>query len=665
MKALSDTQASRARQPGHAQIGVCWLHLGAWLAVAAVNTAAIAAFVPWPKSGYATRLTHHFFDVGHSLALGGASLALVAAWMRWGSRRRIWTYAVVLLVAAVLGFAVLKEDLAGATRKLNNDEGSDAYLILLILFCALLVLATGLLGRWLARPKARWFALGLGCLGAFANHLVSPNAYHGLHFWLAWLSAILMATALTGVPLPYTPTLRRARNAAVVAAAIVASLSIGLWPSNTVVIELFRSPGSILTPYLARLHFKDIKADASAIVDPTWFEGRLNVSPIQPSAAITPTEDLIVIVISIDAVRADILDHDEWASHMPTFQALRSESSDFSLARSTGSQTVYTLSTMFSGKHFSQMYWSRRDENALTGEFWPWEDKTPRLGELLQEHGVKTMTMASASWLTSDAGVVRGFDSERRIRANTNRAHNMPDAGNLMFPAIAKLKQHEGGPLFLFMHFMDPHAPYNLGGRARTPLGRYAKEIGVVGKQIHKLIEMLKDTGRWNNTVLVVTSDHGEAFGEHNTQHHATTLYEELLRVPLIIYAPGIAPQVIDEPVSTIDIGPTVLDLFGIDTPGSSMGQSLVPLLKGKDAHLTRPIVAEGRLKQALVTREGIKAIRDLRKGTLEAYDLTKDPLELENIFWTESGKAALNQLRVFFDVHTYRDGGYKVPYRK
>src|SRR5690606_29555281 len=118
-------------------------------------------------------------------------------------------------------------------------------------------------------------------------------------------------------------------------------------------------------------------------------------------------------------------------------------------------------------------------------------------------------------------------------------------------------------------------------------------------------------------------------------------VYEEQVRVPMIVVGPGVAPRTIDEPVSLIDVGPTVLDLFGEATPGHVMGQSLVPLLAGRDVELSRPIVVDaGRRKQALIGRDGWKVIRNIRQRTTEAYDLGADPGELTNLVDTRPDEA-------------------------
>ncbi len=168
---------------------------------------------------------------------------------------------------------------------------------------------------------------------------------------------------------------------------------------------------------------------------------------------------------------------------------------------------------------------------------------------------------------------------------------------------------------------------------------------------------------RW---ALFVSADHGEAFGEHQSSGHAMTLYEELLHVPLLARSPLFPPREIDERVGLVDLAPTILDLFGVATPASFNGQSLVPALSGGASSFTRPLIAEGRLRRSLTQPDGFKVIDDPLRKVVEAYDLVADPGETRNLFDADSARAdpALATLRAFFSVHTRSDAGYVVPYR-
>jgi arylsulfatase A-like enzyme len=119
--------------------------------------------------------------------------------------------------------------------------------------------------------------------------------------------------------------------------------------------------------------------------------------------------------------------------------------------------------------------------------------------------------------------------------------------------------------------------------------------------------------------------------------------------------------------VTLLDIGPTLLELFGEPTPPAFMGQSLVRLLKGEPETLTRPLAADsGRLIQALVFDDNYKIIRNNRSHTVELYDLNVDPGEKRNIFDTApDAQQRLAALDALFEANAHRQPGYKAPYRK
>jgi len=193
-------------------------------------------------------------------------------------------------------------------------------------------------------------------------------------------------------------------------------------------------------------------------------------------------------------------------------------------------------------------------------------------------------------------------------------------------------------------------------------------ELALIDQQIARLRRRLEKPDFSRRTLLIVSADHGEAFGEHGMNYHARSVYDELLRVPLLMALPGLAARDIRTEVSLMDLGPTVLDLFGIATPGDLMGQSLVPLLMNRPFVPRRPIVADsGRRIQALVFPDGVKAIRDLYRNTVEVYDLKRDPGELTDLSGDPRfpSRRYSEGLATFFDRYTLRRPGWEPPWRK
>jgi hypothetical protein len=288
-------------------------------------------------------------------------------------------------------------------------------------------------------------------------------------------------------------------------------------------------------------------------------------------------------------------------------------------------------------------------------------DQAPRFPELLQAHGVTTVSFASVNFLASDYGVVRGFDEETVIPKDRRHAR----AKEMIDPLVNRLLRAGPEPLFLFTHLTEPHFPYDRGGTDGTVWERYLQEINVADAQISRVVRVLADRFRGRG-YLIVSSDHGEAFGDHDTTFHTKTLYQELLHVPLFVEGPGVVPRSVSERVSLLDIAPTILELFGVETPGAMVGESLMPILTGGPLGLLeRPIIAEGRLRRALF-RGSTKVIEDSRRKHVEAYDLATDPHELDNVFdeHPPDSDLAVATLRAFLRIREAAGPGYRTPYK-
>jgi arylsulfatase A-like enzyme len=363
-------------------------------------------------------------------------------------------------------------------------------------------------------------------------------------------------------------------------------------------------------------------------------------------------------MITIDAVRADAVLG--LGAQYPAFASLERTGATFLRATSAGSQTSVALSALFSGRYFSQLEWRRHGIGTMRF-LYPAGDEAPRFPELLVAKGVRTASFCSLNFLAGEYGVLRGFSEESIIPGGREHAY----AKQVIDPLIDRLGRAGPEPLFAYAHLMEPHAPYDRGGTQGSNRERYQSEIGIAAAEIGRVMRLLSQRFA-DRAVLIVSSDHGEAFGEHDTFYHTKTVYEELLHVPLFIQGPKIKARRVDRRVTLVDLGPTILDLFGVETPSGFMGQSLVPLLRGRDVKLDRPILAEGRLRRALYMENGLKIIEDERRKTVEVYDLARDPGESTNLFDTERQRSApgLAALRRFFDVHAFAKPGYRTPYK-
>ncbi|NLF24256.1 MAG: sulfatase-like hydrolase/transferase [Deltaproteobacteria bacterium] len=242
-------------------------------------------------------------------------------------------------------------------------------------------------------------------------------------------------------------------------------------------------------------------------------------------------------------------------------------------------------------------------------------------------------------------GVVRGFDSytyfDRAPAEKVNAA---------AFKLIRSLKQG-AQPFFLYLHYMDPHNPYKppkeYAARYEGPLktveypprqvkfmSLYDGEIRYFDDHFGNLLSFLKQEGIYQDARIILASDHGEQFMEHGNQGHGYRLFNEELRVPLVIKGPGLKGH-IDLPVSLLDLYPTVFDLVGFDPPRPHQGYSLVSELEQRAEHGLLSEVHRNFSSKAYLSPQGHKLILDynLNLGLIPAAN---HPAELETV--TEPG---------------------------
>jgi arylsulfatase A-like enzyme len=187
-----------------------------------------------------------------------------------------------------------------------------------------------------------------------------------------------------------------------------------------------------------------------------------------------------------------------------------------------------------------------------------------------------------------------------------------------------------------WVHYLDPHAPrkkmapFDFGD---SDSDKYDTEVAFADREVGRLLDWMRDTGRLENTIVVLMADHGESFGEHGMVQHGNRPYDEQAHVPLVVWAPGLAPSRVATPVSTLDVAPTVL---------AYLGQPSIPGAEGIDLLgdvPARPIVTETPRNGVdvtffayAVTDGPWRLIYDVYGNTTELYDLDADPTELHNL---------------------------------
>jgi hypothetical protein len=636
-----------------------------WLG-AALITAVVFGFVradAHAKLRLGSRALLHLYDFGQSLVIGIAIVAVAAALSLWRRRPKLLGWGLAFVAAAAAGVVWLDEDLTGLASRLSGGRDSALPLYAVCAVAAQLVPLGALVARRLARGIWRWGPVALAAGLAVANHFVLPGDYPGMHLLCGALAATIASSALLG--LPWRPPVLLIRVLTGVAA-LAAGFAAFVPPPNAVGVRLRYTWSATLSASLPRVFFGRRGVGGGQQAAPV--EKQPSIPPSQPPLL---HEDAIVLYLSIDSLRADVMD-DSYADQLPSFHALRDQSTWFTVARSPGTQTAVTLTAVMTGTYFSQQYWTKKHvpEGGGVSALFAHQDRTVRFPTILAAAGIPTVQYAQAVWLLNEYGMTRGFSEERFIEPKAGKSTKGKwSTGNDILAAIeGRLRKHAGGPLFLFFHDLDPHAPFDLGEKkSGTIKKKWLSEVQLSDTRLGRLRKVLAETGLERRTVIILSADHGEAFSEHGTNFHGQNLYEEQVRVPLVIHVPGGQARRIDEPVTLVDLGPTVLDLLRQPTPGHFMGQSLVPYLRGDKPTLTRPIIAETRLKQSMVLPSGIKLIRDLREQTFEIYDLNADPNELDNLYddMGPDGDALMKKLEEFFAAHRIQRAGYTIPFRR
>jgi arylsulfatase A-like enzyme/tetratricopeptide (TPR) repeat protein len=260
------------------------------------------------------------------------------------------------------------------------------------------------------------------------------------------------------------------------------------------------------------------------------------------------------------------------------------------------------------------------------------------LPSMLQTKHYKTAAFVSSIVLDHRFGLSNGFDVyDDFIQYGSQDSHNPQNerlAEATTSAAINWIASNQQSPFFLFIHYYDPHARYHPPEPFLTKYSSnpYLGEIAYVDQQIGKILESLKSIR--NNTVILITADHGEGLGDHDELGHGLFLYDSTIHVPFVLAGPGIPSKQISQQVQLIDVAPTILELAGIQKPTEIDGRSLVPFFSGKSLGETSAIL-ETQYPLAIgwsplySARTSQWKIIDAPEP--EVYDLKNDPKEITN----------------------------------
>ena len=346
-----------------------------------------------------------------------------------------------------------------------------------------------------------------------------------------------------------------------------------------------------------------------------------------------------VLLLTLDTTRADhIGSYGHPYIQTPNIDRLATEGVRYDSAFTVVPITLPSHLSMMSGRYPS---WHGVRENG--GFYVPQEMTT--LAEILSAAGYDTAAFVGAFPLDSQSGLDQGFDlyddnypSRQDEHPRLRRFYDERPAKDVVLAANAWLDDRGQAPFFLWAHFFDPHQPFTPPSphRERYPDSAYAAEIASVDEAIGSLLGKLDAIGELDNTLVVLTADHGEGLGEHGEATHALLLYSSTLRVPLIVRDPkGPSGETVTAPVATLDIFSTVLDRLDLPIPEGNQGAPLP--IRQQDADLDRQIVSETLFGNVVYGWSPIYRLTTadevhIHGPSLRLYDRNDDPRELDDL---------------------------------
>jgi len=361
-----------------------------------------------------------------------------------------------------------------------------------------------------------------------------------------------------------------------------------------------------------------------------------------------------VILITLDTTRADRMGFlGSRRGLTPNLDALARQSAVFLRAYSQVPLTTPSHATILTGTY--------PQFNHVSDLGSPLEKDLPYLPEILRRHGYRTAAFVGSQVLdpksASAPGFDRGFDTYdapfHARRPGDDRYHSIERRGmEVVAQALGWLNRHPHGPFFLWLHFYDPHDPYDPPPpfKTRYASSPYDGEIAYVDSAVGRLLAALRTRGLYQDALLVVVADHGEAFGEHGELSHGLLLYDDTVHVPLLIKLPGERAHhlAVESRVGLVDIAPTLLQELGISPPPVMQGASLLESKKGVASQAitarSRPAGAADRPEYAETDYPhrafGWSSLRSWRAGKYlyidaperELYDQSSDPGDLHNL---------------------------------
>jgi len=387
-----------------------------------------------------------------------------------------------------------------------------------------------------------------------------------------------------------------------------------------------------------------------------------------PAAAQTSAKPAAnIVLITIDTLRADHIGCYGYKQiKTPSIDGLAADGARFERAFAVVPVTLPSHSSMLTGTYPMLSGMHDFSGNKLS-------PLQPTLASTLKQAGYQTGAVVGAAVLDSRFGLNQGFDFYydhfEFSRLDESNLDAMERPGNVVADvALDWLAKNSSKKFFLWMHLYDPHFPYHppepySHEYATQP---YDGEIAFADEQVGRLLRYLKEKGLYQNTIIVLCGDHGESLGEHGEKTHGFFIYNATMHVPLIIKLPENGARTVADPVSLVDLMPTVLGAVGLEIPPQVQGRSLLGALgigKNNDvAARDRVLYGETYLPRIHFNWSELRGSENTKYHFIDAprpelYDLTQDPGELKNLFADKKAVAEEMRSKLVGLIHDYSAG--------
>jgi len=362
--------------------------------------------------------------------------------------------------------------------------------------------------------------------------------------------------------------------------------------------------------------------------------------------------DANILLVTIDTLRADHVGaYGYGRPTTPTLDAIAAAGTLFQNGWAHAPSTRYSMPAILTGRYPSQVLWD-------TSVWWPAlrpENRT--IAEILHDAGFHTGAILNYGYFDRIRRMDQGFDDydneDARLHQGRDPASTTGSSSREQSDkAIAYIDAHAGERFFLWVHYYDPHADYErhpgTPDFGPEPVDLYDHEIRFTDDQIARVIADLKARGLWEKTVIVVTGDHGEGFGEHHIDHHGYHLYAAQTKVPFIVRVPGLPPRAVTMPVGHVDILPTLANLAGAKPDAAMLGRSLLGEIAGLAGHpsdanraIFQEVSFEGPTERRAAVDQHFHLLYNMvPDNTWELYDLATDPHEERDVSGAASDDA-------------------------